>query len=75
MANEKIIDQAVTHKVMNCEVQDATGLNDFQKIPDRHGIAIPRVGINRFRVPLTFKHRDGSVMNHDARVRGPRAGR
>ncbi len=65
MANDKIIDQAVTDKVMNCEVQDATGLNDFQKIPDRQGIAIPRVGINRFRVPLTFKHRDGSVMNHD----------
>lgn len=50
---------------MNCEVQDATGLNDFQKVPDRHGIAIPRVGINRFRVPLSFKHKDGSVMNHD----------
>jgi GTP cyclohydrolase IB len=58
-------DHAVTEKVLNCDVQDSTGLNDFQKLPDRHGIAIPRVGINRFRIPLTFKHRDGSVMNHD----------
>ena len=58
-------DHAVTEKVLNCEIQDSTGLNDFQKLPDRHGIAIPRVGINRFRVPLTFKHRDGSIMNHD----------
>lgn len=58
-------DHAVTEKVLKCDVQDATGLNDFQKVPDRQGISIPRVGINRFRVPLTFKHRDGSTMNHD----------
>lgn len=63
--NIKALSEAVTDKVLNCEVQDATGLNDFQKLPDRQGIAIPRVGINRFRVPLSFKHRDGSVMNHD----------
>ncbi len=56
---------SIEDKVLNCDIQDATGLNDFQKLPDRQGIAIPRVGINRFRVPLTFRHRDGSVMNHD----------
>lgn len=52
-------------KVMNCEIQDESGLNDFQKIPDRLGIAIPKVGISRFRIPLNFKHKDGSLMNHD----------
>ena len=55
----------VSDKVLNCDVQDPTGLNDFQKVPDRQGIAIPRVGIGRFRVPMSFKHRDGPVMNHD----------
>ncbi|MBY0517957.1 MAG: GTP cyclohydrolase FolE2 [Bacteriovoracaceae bacterium] len=63
--NTQTTDLALTQKVLNCEVQDSTGLNDFQKVPDRQGIAIPKVGINRFRVPLTFKHRDGSIMNHD----------
>lgn len=58
-------ESTVTDKVLNCDVQDATGLNDFQKIPDRLGIAIPRVGIGRFRVPMGFKHRDGQIMNHD----------
>ena len=60
--------EAIADKVLNCDVQDATGLNDFQKLPDRHGIAIPRVGINRFRIPLTFKHRDGAAMNHDCQA-------
>jgi GTP cyclohydrolase I len=58
-------DSTIVDKVLNCEVQDDTGLNDFQKLPDRHGIAVPRVGISRFRIPLTFKHRDGTVMGHD----------
>lgn len=64
--NTDTIDKEISDKVLNCEVQDASGLNDFQKLPDRQGIAIPRVGIGRFRIPLSFKHRDGTVMNHDA---------
>ena len=59
------LDTQVSEKVLNCEVQDASGLNDFQKIPDQQGIAIPKVGITRFRIPMSFKHRDGSIMNHD----------
>lgn len=59
------LDQEVSDKVLHCDVQDATGLNDFQKLPDPQGIAIPRVGIARFRIPLNFKHRDGALMNHD----------
>jgi GTP cyclohydrolase I len=54
------------NSILNCSVKDDTGLNDFQKLPSNAGISIPRVGIERFRVPLLFKHSDGSVMNHDA---------
>ncbi|MCO4793206.1 MAG: GTP cyclohydrolase I FolE2 [Bacteriovoracaceae bacterium] len=53
-------------KIMKCEVQDQTGLNDFQKLPNQHGTAIPKVGIERFRVPLNFEHLDGTVLSHDA---------
>lgn len=53
-------------KVMKCEIQDQSGLNDFQKLPNQHGVAIPKVGIERFRVPLLFEHQDGEVMSHDA---------
>ncbi len=51
--------------VMDCAVKDDTGLNDFQKLPSHHDIAIPKVGIERFRIPLNYIHADGSVMNHD----------
>ncbi len=51
--------------VMDCAVKDDTGLNDFQKLPSTHNIAIPKVGIERFRIPLNYQHADGSVMNHD----------
>jgi GTP cyclohydrolase I len=50
-------------------IQDQSGLNDFQKLPDNTGIAIHEVGINRFRVPLNYRHADGSVMNHDTEAR------
>ena len=54
------------HKeILNCAIKDDSGLNDFQKLPNNHGVAIPRVGIERFRLPLLYKHRDGSVSNHD----------
>jgi GTP cyclohydrolase I len=54
------------HKdIINCAVKDESGLNDFQKLPNTHGVAIPRVGIQRFRVPLNYKHDDGTIMNHD----------
>ncbi|MGB0454903.1 MAG: GTP cyclohydrolase FolE2 [Bacteriovoracaceae bacterium] len=51
--------------VLNCAVQDASGLNDFQKIPNQVMIAIPRVGIERFRIPMLIEHKDGTVLNHD----------
>lgn len=52
-------------KVLDCEVKDTSGLNDFQKLPDQDRIAIPKVGINRFRIPLNFIHKNGEIMNHD----------
>lgn len=51
--------------ILNCAVKDESGLNDFQKLPNNHGVMIPRVGIERFRVPLNYRHADGEVMNHD----------
>lgn len=51
--------------IMNCAVKDESGLNDFQKLPNSHGISIPRVGIERFRMPLNYRHADGTIMNHD----------
>jgi GTP cyclohydrolase I len=51
-------------QVLNCELKDQNGLNDFQKIPDPQGIAIPKVGISRYRFPLNFSHPDG-IKNHD----------
>lgn len=55
-----------THEdILNCSVKDDTGLNDFQKLPNENKIAIPKVGIERFRVPLTFIHEDGGKFNHD----------
>jgi GTP cyclohydrolase IB len=53
------------NQVMSCSVKDNTGLNDFQKLPNRNGISIPRVGIERFRIPLSFKLADGSSRSHD----------
>lgn len=54
------------HKdIMNCAIKDDSGLNDFQKLPNNYGVAIPRVGIERFRIPLSYRHADGSLMNHD----------
>ena len=54
-----------TNDIIDCAVKDETGLNDFQKLPNENGIAIPKVGIERFRLPLNYLHEDGSVMNHD----------
>jgi GTP cyclohydrolase I len=52
--------------VTDCSIKDDTGLNDYQKLPNSNGIEIPRVGIERFRLPLTFKTSDGEKRGHDA---------
>jgi len=53
-------------RVLNCEVKDQTGLNDFQKLPSLQQVSIPRVGIERFRLPLTFENSSGDITHHDA---------
>lgn len=55
----------VRDQILNCSIKDETGLNDFQKLPERSGIAINKVGINRFRIPLRYYHKDGLTENHD----------
>lgn len=52
-------------EILGCEAKDETGLNDFQKLPSTSSIFIPKVGIERFRIPLRFRHSDGNVMGHD----------
>jgi GTP cyclohydrolase I len=51
--------------IINCNIKDDSGLNDFQKKPNDVHITIPRVGIERFRLPLNIERVDGSVMSHD----------
>ncbi len=51
--------------IMNPGMKDDSGLNDFQKRANDVMIAIPKVGIERFRIPLNFEHVDGTVMSHD----------
>lgn len=55
----------MNQQVLNCEIRDQSGLNDFQKLPDTDAITIPQVGINRYRIPMSFMHSDESIMNHD----------
>jgi len=60
--------EPIHHLILNCETKDETGLNDFQKLPEQTGIAIDKVGINAYRIPLKYRHQDGTVMNHDTVV-------
>ncbi|MCB9060827.1 MAG: GTP cyclohydrolase I FolE2 [Halobacteriovoraceae bacterium] len=53
-------------KILDCDIKDDTGLNDFQKIPDKHACSINKVGIERFRLPISIKHDDGTLMSHDS---------
>jgi hypothetical protein len=51
---DKLREAKIVQDVLDCDLKDETGLNDFQKLPDVGGIAIPKVGINRYRIPLTL---------------------
>lgn len=66
MTNSKTKRGSVTEQeILNCQVKDSTGLNDFQKLPEQSGLAIDKVGINRFRIPMSYPHKDGTIVNHD----------
>lgn len=53
--------------IIDCELKDEAGLNDFQKLPTKDKISIPFVGINRFRTPLKFI-RNNELVTHDCEV-------
>mgnify|MGYP000213995444 CR=1 FL=1 len=55
----------VVEDILSCDLQDANGLNDFQKLPTEDLIAIPRVGINRYRLPIEVTNKFGVTRSHD----------
>jgi GTP cyclohydrolase IB len=60
--------QINSEKILKCEAKDQTGLNDYQKLPNQSIIPIDEVGIENFRIPLSFKHDDEVIMNHDCKA-------
>lgn len=58
----------VVEDVIKCDLKDASGLNDFQMLPSDDNIAIPRVGINRFRLPIIMNNKYGETRSHDAQA-------
>lgn len=58
----------VIEDVISCDLKDESGLNDFQKLPSDDNIAIPRVGINRFRLPIVLTNKYGETRSHDAQA-------
>lgn len=56
----------VIEDVITCDQKDESGLNDFQMLPSDENIAIPRVGINKFRLPILVKNKYGETRSHDA---------
>ncbi|MBD64216.1 MAG: GTP cyclohydrolase [Halobacteriovoraceae bacterium] len=55
----------VVTDILACQQKDASGLNDFQKLPTEDLIAIPRVGINRYRLPIEMTNKFGETRSHD----------
>jgi len=56
----------VVEDIISCQLQDDSGLNDFQKLPTEDLISIPRVGINRYRLPIYVTNKEGERRSHDA---------
>ena len=57
-----------SEKILKCEIKDDTGLNDFQKLPNQTLIPIDEVGIENFRIPLTFRHENKELISHDCKA-------
>ena len=55
----------VVEDILDCDSKDASGLNDFQKLPTEDLIAIPRVGITRYRLPVELTNKFGVTRSHD----------
>ncbi len=56
----------VVEDIISCDLKDDSGLNDFQKLPTEDLIAIPKVGINNFRLPIELVNKAGETRSHDA---------
>jgi GTP cyclohydrolase I len=56
----------VVEDIIAGDLKDDTGLNDFQKLPTEDLIAIPKVGINNFRLPIEWTNKNGETRSHDA---------
>lgn len=56
----------VVQDILACDLKDDSGLNDFQKLPTEDLIAIPKVGINNFRLPIELTNKEGETRSHDA---------
>lgn len=55
----------VVEDILSCDLKDDSGLNDFQKLPTEDLIAIPRVGINNFKLPIELVNKFGTRRSHD----------
>jgi GTP cyclohydrolase I len=55
----------VINDVISCDTKDDSGLNDFQKLPTDELIAIPKVGITKFRLPIEMTNKFGETRSHD----------
>ena len=64
-ATVSLMDKPLFQQVVNCHTRDKMGLSDLQKSPEKSQIAIDRVGIERFRLPLLLQSQDGSIRGHD----------
>lgn len=62
---EKDMDSTIGDHILSCAHQDETGLNDFHRIQNPLKVAIDKVGINRYRIPMLYRYKDGTVRNHD----------
>ncbi len=64
--NKLLQENKIIHDVLNCEAKDCNGLNDFQQLQSQDQIAIPHVGISRYRHPIIIQYPDGTLRTHDA---------
>ena len=51
---------------MKPSLPSTDALADVHRLVAPGAPAVDKAGISRFRVPALFRHRDGSLMNHDA---------
>ena len=58
------LNEQTENRILNPH-KDSSGLNDFHKTEDLFGIDIDKVGVNRFRIPMNYRHKDGTIINHD----------